>query len=297
MRPLDGDDGGLGSRAAAPHSNTRRTHQLGQTPVNVHTLQLAARANARKSNLAFALGCLPQDRRMDALVFYDFCRAVDDIADEPGRSPAEKHELLDLWKAALNAGDKLPPALAQVLARHKIDRRLLVEIVLGVEMDIEPIRYQTHEDLRAYCWRVASAVGLVSVEIFGCKNPRSKIYAEFLGYALQMTNILRDVAEDAAAGRIYLPLEDLRKFEVSEAGLLRGDPGENFSDLMRFEAERTRALFAEASRALPADDAEALKPAELMRTIYEKILSRMEADGFRVFQKRYRLSKAEKLLF
>jgi phytoene synthase len=233
---------------------------------------------------------------MDALVFYDFCRAVDDIADEPGRSSAEKHELLDLWKAALNAGDKLPPALAQVLARYKIDRSLLVQIVLGVEMDIEPIRYQTHEDLRAYCWRVASAVGLVSVEIFGCKNPKSKIYAERLGYALQMTNIIRDVAEDAAAGRIYLPLEDLQKFGVSEAGILRGNPGENFSDLMRFEAARTRALFVEASRALPADDAGALKPAELMHTIYEKLLARMEADGFRVFRKRYRLSKAEKLL-
>ncbi len=262
----------------------------------MNPLQLAARANARKSNLAFALGCLPPDRRMDALVFYDFCRAVDDIADEPGRPPAEKRELLDLWKAALNAGDELPPALARVLLRHKIDRRLLVEIVLGVEMDIEPIRYQTYEDLRAYCWRVASAVGLASIEIFGCKNPKSKIYAELLGYALQMTNILRDVAEDAAAGRIYLPLEDLQKFGVGEAGLLRGTPGENFSDLMHFEAARARALFMEASRALPADDAEALKPAELMHTIYKTILSRMEADGFRVFQKRYRLSKAEKLL-
>ena len=261
-----------------------------------HSLQLAARTNARKSNLAFALRCLPPDRRMDALVFYDFCRAVDDIADEPGPSSAERHELLDLWKAALISGDKLPPALHRVLARHKIDRRLLVEIVLGVEMDIDPARYQTHEDLRAYCWRVASAVGLVSVEIFGCKHPKSKIYAELLGYALQMTNILRDVAEDAAAGRIYLPLEDLRKFGVSESDLLRGNAGENFSNLMRFEAARTRSLFTEASRALPAQDAEALKPAQLMQTIYEKILSRMEADGFRVFRKRYRLSKAEKLL-
>jgi phytoene synthase len=263
--------------------------------VNVHTLQLAARTSARKSNLAFALGCLPPGRKMDALVFYDFCRAIDDIADEPGHSPAEKRELLDLWKAALNAGDGLPSALTEVLARHKIDRRLLVEIVLGVEMDIERVRYQTYEELRFYCWRVASAVGLVSVEIFGCRNPQSKVYAEFLGYALQLTNILRDVAEDASAGRIYLPLEDLRNFEVGEAGLLRGTPGDNFSALMRFEAERARALFAEARHALPADDAKALRPAEVMRTIYEKILSRMEADGFRVYQKRYRLSKAEKL--
>jgi hypothetical protein len=108
---------------------------------------------------------------MDALVFYDFCRAVDDIADEPGRSPAEKRELLALWKDALLVGDGLPPELSQVLTRRKIDRKLLVEIVLGVEMDIIPLRYQTHE-VRAYCWRVASAVRLVSVEIFGCRNSK-----------------------------------------------------------------------------------------------------------------------------
>jgi 15-cis-phytoene synthase len=264
--------------------------------VNVPPLQLASRAGARKSNLALALGCLPPDRRRDALVFYDFCRAVDDIADDPERSTEEKRELLGHWKTCLTLGQNLPEPLLEVIERHGIDRRLLVEIVLGVETDIEPARFQTHEDLLAYCWQVASAVGLVSIEIFGCKNPQSKVYAESLGYALQMTNIIRDVAEDAAVGRIYLPLEDLRRFEISEASLLAGKPGHNFSALMRFEAARAHSLFADASRALPRDEANTLKPAELMRTIYEKILSRMEADGFRVFEKRYRLSKAEKLL-
>ena len=263
--------------------------------MNAPPLELAPRANARKSNLAFALGCLPPDRRSDALVFYDFCRAVDDIADDSGRSTKEKRELLERWKTCLTLGEGLPEALVTILNRHGIDRRLLVEIVLGVETDIEPTRFQTHDDLRAYCWRVASAVGLVSIEIFGCKNPQSKVYAEFLGYALQLTNILRDVAEDAAVGRIYLPLDDLQRFQITEASLLAGNPSDNFGALMSFEAKRARSLFAEASRALAKDDAEALKPAELMRTIYERILSRMEADGFRVFQKRYRLSKAEKL--
>lgn len=264
--------------------------------MNLPRLQLASRAGARKSNLAFALGCLPPDRRRDALVFYDFCRAVDDIADDPARSVQEKRELLELWRTSLTLGENLPETLLEVLERHSVDRRLLVEIVLGVETDIEPIRFETPQDLRAYCWRVASAVGLVSIEIFGCKNPQSKIYAEVLGHALQMTNILRDVAEDAAAGRIYLPLEDLRRFGISEASLLAGRPGDTFGALMRFEAARARSLFADASRALPPDDAKALKPAELMRRVYERILSRMEADGFRVFEKRYRLSKAEKLL-
>jgi 15-cis-phytoene synthase len=263
--------------------------------VNAGDLQLAPRAGAQKSNLAFALGCLPRDRKSDALVFYDFCRAVDDIADEPGRTLAEKRHLLGLWKVALTSGTELPRQLGEVLARYQIDPELLVEIVRGVEMDIEPARFQTFEELRVYCWHVASAVGLVSIKIFGCKSPRSSAYAELLGYALQLTNILRDVAEDAAGGRLYLPLEDLHRFGVDADDLLKGRPGDKFRALMYFEAARARELFKQAERALPADDAGALKPAEIMRTIYEKILSRMEADGFRVFEKRYRLSKAEKL--
>lgn len=258
-------------------------------------LQLAAPAGAQKSNLAYALGCLPPARRHDALVFYDFCRAVDDIADDPERSSQNKRELLELWRMCLTRGENLPEALVAVLARHGIDRQLLVELVRGVESDVEPTRFQTYEDLRAYCWQVASAVGLVSIKIFGCKNPASATYAELLGYALQMTNILRDVAEDAAVGRIYLPIEDLRKFEVSESSLLAKKPSGDFGALMRFEAVRARSLFAAARQALPPDDANALKPAELMRAIYERILSRMEADNFRVFEKRYRLSRVEKL--
>jgi 15-cis-phytoene synthase len=260
------------------------------------SLELASPTGAKKSNLAYALGCLPSDRRRDALVFYDFCRAVDDIADDPKRSPEEKRELLGLWKTCLSHGENLPKALLAVLTRHGIERRLLVEIVRGVETDIDPTRFETSEDLRAYCWRVASAVGLVSIEIFGCKNPGSKLYAELLGHALQLTNILRDVAEDAAVGRIYLPLEDLRRFGVTESSLVTGKPSRNFAALMRFEAERARSLFADARRALPLDDADSLRPAELMRAIYQRILSRMESDGFRVFQKRYRLSRVEKLV-
>jgi 15-cis-phytoene synthase len=263
--------------------------------VNEPHLQLASPSGARKSNLAYALGCLPAGRRQDALIFYDFCRAVDDIADEPGRSSEAKRQLLELWKACLVRGENLPEALVSVLVRHGIDRRLLVEIVRGVESDIEPTRFQTYEELRTYCWRVASAVGLVSIEIFGCKDPASKTYAELLGYALQMTNILRDVAEDSALGRIYLPIEDLQKFEVSESSLLAGKPSGNFSALMRFEAVRARSLFAAARHSLPPEDADPLKPAELMRAIYERILSRMEGDNFRVFERRYRLSRVEKL--
>jgi len=260
------------------------------------SLQLASAEGARQSNLAFALTCLPRDRRGDALVFYDFCRAVDDIADDPARPTAEKTALLDQWKTALTEQTGLPEPLDSLIRRHDLDPSLLREIVLGVEMDIAPPIYESFHDLRAYCWRVACAVGLVSIKIFGCSHPDSKTFAEHLGYALQLTNILRDVAEDAALGRIYLPQEDLRRFGVNPERLLAGRPDGDFAGLMHFEAERARLEFHQAQNTLPAPDAHALRPAILMQAAYEKILTRMTTDGFRVFEKRYRLGKLDKAL-
>ena len=259
-------------------------------------LQLADPAGAKKSNLAFALRSLPRDRREDALTFYAFCRAVDDIADDPGVSVVEKTRLLAAWKAALESGVGLPPALNTLIQRRQLDPRLLHEIILGVEMDIEPRHYATYEDLRGYCWRVACAVGLVSIRIFVCTDPASAAYAEHLGHALQLTNIIRDVAEDAALGRIYLPIEDLRLFRVSEDSLLARKPSGDFLGLMHHEANRARTLFQKARQSLPRSDARALVPAEAMRAIYEKILERMTADHFRVFQKRYRVPLWQKIL-
>jgi len=258
-------------------------------------LQLADPSGAKKSNLAFALLSLPRDRREDALTFYAFCRAVDDIADDPGVSVVQKTNLLTAWKSALESGTGLPPALDTLIQRRQLDPRLLQEIILGVEMDIEPRHYATSEDLRAYCWRVACAVGLVSIRIFGCTDPASTTYAEHLGHALQLTNILRDVGEDAALGRIYLPVEDLRLFRVSEESLLAGKPGGDFLGLMHHEATRARVLFRQARQSLPRSDARALVPAEAMRAIYEKILQLMTADHFRVFQKRYRVPLWQKV--
>lgn len=258
-------------------------------------LQLAASAGARKSNLAFALSGLPPARRADALTFYGFCRAVDDIADEPGRSADEKARLLDAWIAALEDGNGLPAELQRVISVHAIPPSLLIEIVLGMKMDIHPVRYETYDELQRYCWRVACAVGLASIRIFGCESPASAAYAEHLGYALQLTNILRDVAEDAALGRIYLPREDLQRFGVDEERLLAGTPDAGFASLMPFEAARASAHFAAAGRMLPEEDRNALLPAEIMRELYRRILSRMERGGFQVFRTRYRISTAEKL--
>lgn len=260
-----------------------------------NVLELAPRARARQSNLAYTLAALPPDRRDDALTFYDFCRAVDDIADEPRFSPAEKHRLLDRWRTALQLGEGLPASLAAVVSRHRIDTRLLLEIVRGVEMDVEPAAFETLSDLREYCWCVACAVGLVSIEIFGCRNPRSKSYAENLGLALQLTNILRDVGEDARLGRLYLPLEELARFGVSEASLRAGKPDGDFLGLATSIAGRAKGYFSAAQATVTAEDARALIPAEAMRLIYKKLLDRMERGGFRVFARRYRVASWEKL--
>jgi phytoene synthase len=171
---------------------------------------------------------------------------------------------------------------------------MLEEIIAGVEMDLRIVRYATFEELRVYCYRVASAVGLVSIEIFGYRNPGCKQYAIELGLALQMTNIIRDVWKDLHDGRIYLPQEDLARFSYSEADLQDRRYNERFLRLMEFEAARARQFFARAAAALPSEDCRAMAPAEIMASIYRGLLRQMELDKFRVFEKEYQLSKLEK---
>lgn len=255
--------------------------------------ELAPASSARKSHLAFALLWLPCERRRDAMVFFRFCRAVDDLADEPGRSVEEKRRLLQEWLDAIER-KSLPAELEAVVARHGIERNLLAEIVRGCAMDVEPGRFETFAELEKYCWRVACAVGLASIRIFGCREPASSTYAENLGHALQLTNILRDVGEDAAAGRIYLPLADLRRFGVTEGDLLLGKPASGFRELMQFEAGRARARFYAAIP--PAGDRSALAAPEIMKAIYLRILARLERYGFPVFARRIRLGGIEKLV-
>jgi len=264
--------------------------------VSAVSLSLASSEGAKASNLALALAALPADRRRDALTFYDFCRAVDDVVDDLGRTREDKEVTLRAWELALREPARsLPSRLSDMIVHRDLDVSLLVEIVRGMEMDIVPRTYASYADLQTYCWRAACAVGLVSAKIFGCRCTESQTYAEELGYALQLTNILRDVGEDARLGRVYLPLDDLAQFGVSEDSLRQGTPDGDFLGLMRFEATRARAHYAAAARSLHPDDRRALVAADIMRRTYEKLLARMEADGFQVFAKRYRLSKWEKL--
>ncbi len=254
---------------------------------------------ASKSNLALAFIALPREKRGNISTFYAFCRIVDDIADEPG-DPREKQSALDEWKRAVAEKFDYEPALAgdvrALIAKYALPVAHFREIIAGVEMDLHGAAYATWEDLRVYCHRVASVVGLVSIEIFGCRDPRSREYAEQLGLALQLTNILRDVGQDLAnEGRIYLPAEDLARFNVSPADLAAHRRDERFLALMDFEAARARDFFEKAREAFPLSDRKALVAAEIMAAIYRRLLDKMQRDRFRVFDRRYSLPKWKKL--
>lgn len=258
--------------------------------------QIARRA---KSNLALALACLPAARRKDMISFYAFCRVVDDIADSTHLGEAEKEGQLAEWKRC--AGEGRPPGhpvLDEVVVlprKYGFPRAWLVEIIDGVASDVGRVRYETYEELLGYCYKVASVVGLVSAEIFGCQNPASRDYAIKLGYALQLTNIMRDVGQDAReTGRIYLPLEDLRKFSVTEAEILDGRHNQRFVQLMDFQHSRAARLFDEAEKLLPRDDRRHLLPAVMMGRIYREILDKLKRERYQVFTRRCRLHPLRK---
>lgn len=252
-----------------------------------------------KSNLALAFVSLGRERRRDITTFYAFCRVIDDIADDIDLSVPEKQRRLTEWRECLRRARPNESSFAtevrQLMEKYPITPEMLEEIIAGVEMDLKVQRYQTFDELRVYCYRVASAVGLVSIEIFGYRNPNCKEYAIELGLALQMTNIVRDVSKDLRANRIYLPQEDLARFGYSKQDLKSRQYNDRFLELMRFEAARARHFFGNAAAVLPEEDRKSMVAAEIMSSIYRGLLRRMELDKFRVFEKEYALSKLEKV--
>lgn len=250
------------------------------------------------SNLAPAFFSLDRERRADITLFYAFCRITDDIADSAELPASEKQRRLAIWRAALSqpieGEDALAPEVRQLIAKYSLRPAMLEEIIEGVEMDLADVRYARWEDLRVYCHRVASAVGLVSIEIFGYTNARCRDFAIELGLALQTTNIIRDVAKDVRHGRVYLPQEEMARFGYSEAGLQRAQYNERFVALMQFQAERSRAFYNRAARLLPRENRGAMLPARIMASVYRALLGKIERDRFRVFQRDYRLTSVEK---
>lgn len=253
---------------------------------------------ASKSNLALAFVSLGTERRRDITTFYAFCRVIDDIADDPTLNVDEKQRRLAQWRRSLGGPQpnepEFAPELRGLIQKYSLRPEMLEEIIAGVEMDLTIKRYGTFDELRIYCYRVASAVGLVSIEIFGYRNPACKDYAIQLGLALQTTNIIRDVGKDLQVGRIYLPQEDLARFSYSEQELRDRTYNDRFVELMEFEAGRARQFFAQAASILPTEDRKSMIAAEIMASIYRGLLRRMELDKFRVFEKEYRLNKLEK---
>jgi phytoene synthase len=253
---------------------------------------------ASKSNLALAFVALGRERRNDITIFYAFCRVVDDIVDASDASFQEKAAQLQNWRKWIRTAEANEPDLARDLrglyAKYAITPPMFEEIIDGVEMDLGNVRYQTFDDLRLYCYRVASAVGLVSIEIFGYRNAACRDYAVQLGLALQMTNIIRDVGKDLNSGRIYLPQEDLNRFDYSETELRARKHNDAFVRLMEFQSGRAEEFFARAAAFLPKEDRRSMVAAEIMASVYHALLRRMKADRFRVFDKEYKLSKIEK---
>jgi 15-cis-phytoene synthase len=253
---------------------------------------------ASKSNLALAFVALGRKRRNDITIFYAFCRVIDDIADSPEISVEGKAKQLGAWRRWIREGAPDEPALARdvrgLYAEYAITPPMLDEIIDGVEMDLRNVRYETFEELRVYCYRVASAVGLVSIEIFGYRNAACRDYAISLGFALQVTNIIRDVGKDLHNDRVYLPQADLARFGYSEADLRARKYNDAFVRLMGFESQRAEEFFSQAAKLLPRADRRSMVAAEIMASVYHALLRRMKADRFRVFDKEYRLSKIEK---
>jgi phytoene synthase len=258
----------------------------------------------RQSGTSFyyAFRLLPVEKRRAIYALYSFCRVVDDCVDEPdGEGAAGLDRWLEEARRCYGGAPETPLGreLAAAVARFPIPRVRFEQIVAGCRMDLTIVRYETLADLRVYCERVASAVGLAAIEIFGYRNPATREYAVELGVALQLMNILRDVGADAVRGRLYLPLEDLRRFGLDEAELMRvaveGGPRPSAVDaLLAFEAGRARAQHERARARLPPEDRRAMLPAEIMAAVYRDLLGRLERRGHPLGTARLALSRPRK---
>jgi len=266
---------------------------------------LVSQSITRKSasNLALAFVLLPKTKRDDMAALYAFCREVDDVADEESVPVEERRRRLADWREDLRrACEQVAPnfpvnqELQAVILRYQLPFALFDELIRGVEMDLDIKRYETHAELELYCYRVASVVGRLSIEIFGYRNPRCCDYAVYLGKALQLTNILRDVRNDAERGRIYLPLDELERFKVRPEEILDLQYSSRFRELAGSMADRARDFYRKAREALPDEDRRAMGAAELMGSVYWRLLQKLQAQQFNVFDPTpTRVSKVQKL--
>jgi len=252
------------------------------------------------SSFYYSFRFLPPERRRAITALYAFCREVDDAVDEPA-DPGVARATLNWWRdevARLYAGSAQHPvtrALGQAIGPFNIQQVQLGEILDGMEMDLTQNRYPSFERLQLYCHRVAGVVGLLAANVFGFRNPGTLDYAEKLGLAFQLTNIIRDVGDDARKNRIYIPQDEMQRFGVSEAEVLAARHTENFSRLIRFQAERVMRCYADALAALPAEDRRSQRPGLVMAAIYRTLLEEIGRDNYQVLSHRTRLTPIRKL--
>ena len=257
------------------------------------------KAAASGSSFYYSFLFLPAERRRAITALYAFCREVDDVVDE-GMDPQVAAAKLAWWRAEvanLFAGRPQHPvtrALEPQRGKYGLSAARLNEIIDGMEMDLRQSRYLDWAGLEAYCYRVASVVGLLAAGIFGYRDARTLDYAKNLGIAFQLTNIIRDVGEDARKNRVYLPVEDLQRYGVPAADILQSRETAAFRSLMQFEADRARGFYDRALSALPAADRRAQRPGLIMAAIYRTLLDEIQRDGFRVLTQRTSLTPLRK---
>jgi len=254
-----------------------------------------------KSSFYYAFNLLPAPKREAMNTVYAFCRKTDDIVDEGVETNLQKYSMLLKWRTELenafenNSEFPLLNKLATTISQFDIPVEHFFELIRGMEMDLQKTRYDSFDELKQYCYRVASTVGLMCIEIFGYKHKSAKNFAEDLGIALQLTNIIRDVAKDAKNNRIYIPLDEMRMFDYPESDLLNRVYNNNFISLMEYQANRAKTYFDKATHCLNFEDKASMFAARAMQHIYYRILERIIQAKYDVYNQNIKLSKFEKV--
>lgn len=255
-----------------------------------------------RSSFYYSFNLLPKEKREAIYTVYAFCKQTDDIVDEHNGSMLEKERLLSTWQQeldkSLNGGSSNPllNLLSQTAYKFKIPVEHFYDLIKGVEMDLKKNRYDTFDELYTYCYRVASTVGLMCAEIFSYTKEHTKNYAVNLGVALQLTNIIRDVNSDMNRNRIYIPQEDLRRFNISEEDLRNQVHDERFVGMMQFQAERARQYYEKANKHLAPEDEKHFFAARIMEKIYFSVLRKIEQNNFKVFHRKIRIGRFRQLI-
>ena len=258
------------------------------------------KAAASGSSFYYSFRFLPSRERQAITALYAFCREVDDAVDNCSE-PALAHTKLEWWRKELDClyqGNPQHPvtrSLKNSMQHFHLPREYLEEIVDGMQMDLEISRYPTFKELSLYCYRVAGVVGILSADIFGYRNRKTLNFAQLLGTALQLTNIIRDVREDASRGRIYIPLDELQRFSVKESDFSLPKTTDAMQNLLAYQAQRAHEYFQRALETLPREDRYSQRSALIMAKIYQSLLVEIEEDGFQVLEHRIQLTPLHKL--